>query len=39
MDFIDKYPRMEKSCISLDYLRNNFRIIKEVFQASGVSRG
>ena len=24
------YPRMEKSCISLYYLKNNFRIIKEI---------
>ena len=30
--FIDKYPRTEKSCISLYYFRNNFRIIKEVSQ-------
>ena len=32
VEFIDKYPRMEKSCISLHYLKNNFRIIKEVCQ-------
>ena len=32
VDFIDKYPRMEKFCISLYYLKNNFRIIKEVCQ-------
>ena len=25
--FINMYPRMEKSCISLYYLKNNFRII------------
>ena len=34
VDFIDKYPRMEKSCISLYYLKNNFKIIKEVSQES-----
>ena len=28
--FIDKYPKMQKSCISLYYLKNNFRVIKEV---------
>ena len=32
MDFIDKYRRMEKSCISIHYLKNNCRIIKEVCQ-------
>ena len=31
-EFIDKYPRMEKSCISLYCLKNNFKIIKEVCQ-------
>ena len=31
-EFIDKYPRMGKSCISLYYLKNNFRIFKEVCQ-------
>ena len=30
VEFIDKYPKMEKSCISLYYLKNHFRIIKEV---------
>ena len=30
--FIDKYPKMQKSCISLYYLKNNFRVIKEVCQ-------
>ena len=30
--FIDKYPKMKKSCISLYYLKNNFRVIKEVCQ-------
>ena len=28
--FIDDYPKMRKSNISLHYLRNNFRVIKEV---------
>ena len=30
--FIDKYPKMEKSYISLYYLKNNFRVMKEVCQ-------
>ena len=30
--FIDEYPKMWKSCISLYYLKNNFRIIKQVCQ-------
>ena len=30
--FIDKYPKMQKSCISLHYLKNNFRVIKEFCQ-------
>ena len=34
VDFMDKYPRMEKSCISLYYLKNNFKVIKEVCQES-----
>ena len=29
---IDKYPKMRKSSISLFYLKNNFRIIKNVCQ-------
>ena len=32
VEFIDKYPKMEKFCISLYYLKINFRIIKEVCQ-------
>ena len=32
VDFIEKYPRMKKSCISLFYLKNNFRIIKNICQ-------
>ena len=32
VNFIDKYPRMKKSCISLFYLKNNFPIIKNVCQ-------
>ena len=28
--FIDEYPKMRNSCISLYYLKNNFRVIKEV---------
>ena len=30
--FIDMYPKMQTSCISLHYLKNNFRVIKEVCQ-------
>ena len=30
--FIDMYPKMQTSCISLYYLKNNFRLIKEVCQ-------
>ena len=30
VEFINMYPRMEKSCISLYYLKNNFKIIKEI---------
>ena len=32
VNVIDKYPKMRKFCISLFYLRNNFRIIKNVCQ-------
>ena len=30
--FIDMYPKMQTSCISLYYLKNDFRVIKEVCQ-------
>ena len=30
--FIEIYPGMKKSCISLFYLKNNFRVIKTVCQ-------
>ena len=30
VNFIDKYPKMQKSSISHFYLKNNFRIIKNV---------
>ena len=30
--FIDMYPEMQTPCISLYYLKNNFRVIKEVCQ-------
>ena len=30
--FIETYPGMKKSCISLFYLKNNFRVIKNVSQ-------
>ena len=30
VEFISMYPKMEKSRISLYYLKNNFKIIKEV---------
>ena len=32
VSFIDKYLKMRKSCIWLCYLKNNFRIIKNVCQ-------
>ena len=32
VEFIDKYLKMQKSCIPLYYLENNFMIIKEVCQ-------
>ena len=32
VNIFDKYPKMRKSCISLFYLKNNFRIIKNVCQ-------
>ena len=28
--FIDDYPNMQKSIISLQFLKNNFRVIKDV---------
>ena len=28
--FIDDYPKMQKSSVSLHFLKNNFRVIKEV---------
>ena len=30
VEFISMHPKMEKSCISLHYLKNNFKIIKNV---------
>ena len=30
VEFINMYPRMEKSCSSLYYIKNNFKIIKEI---------
>ena len=30
--FIDEYPKMRASCISLFYLKNNLRVIKEICQ-------
>ena len=30
--FIDEYPKMRKLCISLYYLKNNFKLIREVCQ-------
>ena len=32
VNFIDNYPKMRKSSISLFYLKNNFQIIKNVCQ-------
>ena len=28
--FIDDYPKMRKSTLSLNFLKNNFRVIKDV---------
>ena len=33
--FIDDYLKMRKSCISLHYLKKNFRIFKEVYKDHG----
>ena len=30
--FINMYPKMQTSCISLHYLKNNFRVVKKVCQ-------
>ena len=30
--FIDMYPEIQTSCLSLYYLKNNFKVIKEVSQ-------
>ena len=30
--FIDIYPKVQTFCISLNYVKNNFRVIKEVCQ-------
>ena len=30
--FIENYPKMRKSCISLFYIKNNFRVIKNACQ-------
>ena len=30
IEFINMYPRMEKAGISLNYLKNNFKTIKEI---------
>ena len=30
--FINDYPKMRKSCISLHYLKNNFRVIKDIYK-------
>ena len=32
VNFIDKYPKMRKSSISLFYLKSNFRIIRNICQ-------
>ena len=34
--FISIYPKIEKSCISLYYVKNSFRIIKDVCQENAV---
>ena len=30
VNFIDKHPKMQTSCISHFYLKNNFKVIKEI---------
>ena len=32
VEFFNMYPRMEKSGFSLHYLKNNFKIIKEIYK-------
>ena len=32
VDFIEKYSNMRTFCVSLCYLKNNFRVIKDVYQ-------
>ena len=34
--FIDMYPKMQRSCISLHHLNNNFRVIKEICQEHAI---
>ena len=29
VEFVNKYPRMKKSAPSLNFLKNNFKVIKE----------
>ena len=29
--FLNKYPKMKKSSLSLHFLKNNFKIIKEIY--------
>ena len=37
--FINQHPGMRKSSISLFYLKNNFRVIKKVFQEQAIEFG
>ena len=30
VEFVNKYPRMKKSSPSLNFLKNNFKVIKEI---------
>ena len=39
VNFINQHPGMRKSSISLFYLRNNFRIIKNVCQEHAIEFG
>ena len=32
LKFMDKYPKMRRSCISVFYLKNNVRVTEEVCQ-------
>ena len=33
--FLNNYPKMKKSLLSLHFLKNNFKIIKDICQKNG----